>query len=1173
MHSIAANSQPKRYFTTLSLSATGSAFAPVKFQIDTAATCNTISLSTLRSLLPDAEIKRYPYLLHPYGNSKPLKPEGQVELVCESQNKYETLTFQVLPDSCIGSKPALLSGRDSERLGLINVLADEIHSLSSVDKTPSFEYRPGFQSSPPLEDVNAPHVESIQEPALTIPCDHLRQIHETTANLCNPKPSPSKPINVSANRQLPPPGQLQKEHIRAQYADMFEGLGRLGPPVHFQIDESQPPVQMPVHRIPVAKREQEKKALDRYVEQGVIAKVNEPTAWCSNELIRETPKKFRVCIDPSQTVNKAIHRPKHQMPTLNEQLHKLSAAKCFSLADVKEGFLHIPLDEESSWMTTMHTSYGRYRWLRLPFGITSAPEEFQMRLTAALEGLEGIICIADDILIFGEGNDYEEAQKDHDRRFIALMERCHQRNIKLNADKLQFKLKELKFMGTIISDQGMKPDPEKVAAITQMPTPENKAALLRVIGMVNYLSPFCPNLSTAIQPLRTLTQEAVPFIWSEAHDKALTKAKQLISSAPVLAYYDLHKPVVLQTDASDYGLGGALLQPNDDGKLQPVAFTSSSLNPTEQRYSQIEKECLAICNCFQKFDHWLYGKTDIVVHTDHQPLETIVKKPLNKAPARLQRMLMRLQRYRFKLMYKRGPTLHLADTFSRAALPQPVAAKVTNFDVFRLEIESQYSTRNQRLEESTENNLRVETEKDTTLTTLHNVIVHGWPENRANVLPSLRPYWNYREELSVQNGIIYKGTQVLVPQSMHREMLRKIHANNFGAESNIRMAREVLFWPGMRKSIQDMCDACGICAQYGQSAPKEPMKSLPIPTRPWQIVSQDICELHKQSYLVAVCHFSDWIEVDKLEDTLSSTVIEKTKCHFARYGVPATCHTDNGPQFISNQYRKFSAEYGFKHTTSSPYHPKGNGRAEAAVKVAESMLKKADDFHSAMLNYRNTPPQGHTHSPAQRMFLRRTRTTLPTTDQLLAPAMINFRIVEEEILKKRRDSKAHYDKSASVEQRPINIGNYAYAKPPPRHRGNPWVYGEVIKKDNVRPYTIRTPQGNTIRRNRVQLKPAAPPPTSTYQPQAAAIPATEDTRIHSIPLPVTTKQPQVTQDPTPSMQASQQIHKEQHGAAGATPGQLQEPAKPQNPNRNPMTQTRSGRVIKPPERLKDYVTH
>ena len=225
-------------------------------------------------------------------------------------------------------------------------------------------------------------------------------------------------------------------------------------------------------------------------------------------------------------------------------------------------------------------------------------------------------------------------------------------------------------MGTIISDQGMKPDPNKVAAITQMPPPENKAALLHFLGMVNYLSPFCANLSSVIQ----------------VQNSAFTKAKQLISSAPVLAYYDLHKPVVPQTDASDYALGGALLQPNDNGKLQPVAFTSSSMSPTEQRYSQIEKECLAICNYFQKFDQWLYGKGDIVVHTDHQPLETIMKKPLNKAPARLQRMLMKLQRYWFDLTYKRGLTLHLADTLYWAALPQPISARVTHFDVLRTEM-------------------------------------------------------------------------------------------------------------------------------------------------------------------------------------------------------------------------------------------------------------------------------------------------------------------------------------------------------------------------------------------------------------------------------------------------------------------------------------------------------
>ena len=235
--------------------------------------------------------------------------------------------------------------------------------------------------------------------------------------------------------------------------------------------------------------------------------------------------------------------------------------------------------------------------------------------------------------------------------------------------------------------------------------------------------------------------------------------------------------------------------------------------------------------------------------------------------------------------------------------------------------------------------------------------------------------------------------------------------------------RKVLFWQGMRKAIQDTCDACGICTQCCRSATKESIKSLPVPSRPWEIVSQDICEQENQQYLVTVCHFSDWIEVDKLEDTFATTSIEKSKAHFVRFGVPVVCHTDNGSQFISKEYDRFAEEYGFQHTTSSPYHPKGNGRAEAAVKVAKSMLEKAHDLHNAMLMYRNTPPQGHTYSPAQRMLSRRTRTTQPTAEQVLAPTTTNFQVVEDEILKKRSDSKSYFDKTAGGEHKPLEIGS------------------------------------------------------------------------------------------------------------------------------------------------------
>ena len=360
----------------------------------------------------------------------------------------------MLPASVMQHKPALLSGADSERLGLITIKSDEIFSLCKAVKPTKRNLPddlPGYKLFPNVTTMDPPHQtrSSTNANPNDQSCTHQEQSTTGGNAMCKPPALPSKPITIPATRKLLQPGKLQKENILQEYSDNFYGLGCLGPLVHFTCKENVTPVQMPVHRVPVAKREKEKIALDRYEEAGIIKKVEEPTPWCSNKLIKETPKKFRVCIDPSQTVNKVILRPIHQMPTLNEQLHKLCNAKCFSMLDVREGFLHIPLDEESSLMTTMHTSYGQYRWLRLLFGITSAPEEFQKRLLAALEGLEGIICIVDDIFVFGEGDNQQLAEEDHNQRLVALMERCNHKNIKLNPDKFQFKLTEVKFMGNI----------------------------------------------------------------------------------------------------------------------------------------------------------------------------------------------------------------------------------------------------------------------------------------------------------------------------------------------------------------------------------------------------------------------------------------------------------------------------------------------------------------------------------------------------------------------------------------------------------------------------------------------------------------------------------------------------------------------------------------------------
>ena len=197
-----------------------------------------------------------------------------------------------------------------------------------------------------------------------------------------------------------------------------------------------------------------------------------------------------------------------------------------------------------------------------------------------------------------------------------------------------------------------------------MPSPKDVSDLRRFLGMAQYLAKFVPRLSDITEPLRKLTQKEVPWQWNACEEQAFNTVKSVIASAAVLQYYDVLKPVTIQCDASQCGLGGSLLQ---DG--QPVAFASRSLTETEKRYAQIEKELLAIAWSCEKFHVFLYGRDEITVETDHKPLENIVKKPLDQAPLRLQRMLLRLQKYAIRLVYKRGSEMYIADTLSRAYLP------------------------------------------------------------------------------------------------------------------------------------------------------------------------------------------------------------------------------------------------------------------------------------------------------------------------------------------------------------------------------------------------------------------------------------------------------------------------------------------------------------------------
>ena len=485
------------------------------------------------------------------------------------------------------------------------------------------------------------------------------------------------------------------------------------------------------------------------------------------------------------------------------------------------------------------------------------------------------------------------------------------------------------FLGHLVTAEGLKPDPEKVRAIDDMTRPTDVEGVQRINGFVNYLAKFLPKLSDVTEPIRQLTRKDVPWNWSESQENAFQEMKSLVKKSPVFAYFDNEKTVHIQCDASERGLGAALSQ---NGK--PVSFASRALTDTETRYAQIENELLAIVFSCEKFDHFTFGRT-VHVQSDHKPLESILKKPLYRAPKRLQAMMMRLQRYDLIISYVSGKLLYLADTLSRAFSPDgnTVSAQ-SNLERVCM-IQSLPVTEHRILE------IKKATESDDEMKLLKSIIINGWPGDKLQLPPEVLPYFSIRDEHSVQDGIIFRGERAVIPSELRNVLKEKIHSSQLGIEGCLRRAREAIYWPNMNADMKDYISKCSVCRSTSDCQQRETMMPHDIPDRPWAKVGVDLFSLNNRDYLITVDYYSNFWEVDNLSSTESISVIRKLKAHFARYGIPDVVMSDNGPQFSSERFAKFAETREFQHDTSSPGHSQSNGKAESAVKTAKKLMKRA----------------------------------------------------------------------------------------------------------------------------------------------------------------------------------------------------------------------------------------
>eukprot|EP00057_Strongylocentrotus_purpuratus_P004900 XP_003729725.1 PREDICTED: uncharacterized protein K02A2.6-like [Strongylocentrotus purpuratus] len=304
---------------------------------------------------------------------------------------------------------------------------------------------------------------------------------------------------------------------------------------------------------------------------------------------------------------------------------------------------------------------------------------------------------------------------------------------------------------------------------------------------------------------------------------------------------------------------------------------------------------------------------------------------------------------------------------------------------------------------------------------------------------------------------------------MRRQIKEELHIGHNGVEGTLRRAREYVYWPGMNKEIKEWIQTCETCQENSVSQPAQPLMSHPISDRPWSRIGIDLFHHDNENYLIMVCYYSNFFEIEKLQRTTAPAVIKRLKRHIGRYGVPEIIVSDNGPPFSSRDFAEFAKEMGIKHNTISPHNSKANGKAESAVKTAKRLLTKCkdtgDNVDLALLNVRNTPTQGTQTSPAQRFMGRRTRTLLPTTTQLLMPDRDSGPDVEKLNSNQRRQEKYFNRNTRKLKDLPLG----ATVRVKPFNHRKKWKKAVILKKIDDRSYEVRC-DGQTLRRNREHLR-------------------------------------------------------------------------------------------------------
>ena len=747
----------------------------------------------------------------------------------------------------------------------------------------------------------------------------------------------------------------------------------------------------PIYRLSPKELAEVEKQVSELLQQGLIQPSSSPFGA---PVLYDTKKdgSLRMCID-YRGLNKITIKNKYPLPRTDQLLDSLSGAKNFTSLDLQSGYHQIRIPEEDQPKTAFRTPFGHYEFRVLSFGLTNAPATFQATMNDIFRPYlnKFVVVYIDDILIFSRSH------KEHVHHLRLIFEKLRENDFKIKLSKCEFEKNEVKFLGHLVGEHGVKVDPDKTAAVANWSPPTNLTSLRSFLGLAQYFRKFIKDFSRIATPLTNLTKKNVPYNWTPQCQQAFDEIKHALIHPPVLALPDFSKPFEVVCDASVEGLGAVLLQ---DGR--PLAYESRKLSPAEYNYHTGEQELLAVVHALKTWRCYLEGPVFTVI-TDHNPLVHLNTQ--SNLSRRQTRWMEYLQRFTFNWLYKPGKDNVVADALSRHPnsdtlklcvillsmktrskhnsnpgphnYTTPTKRKRVHFsdspdyatidpDSYLPLLEQNTSTSGGLLLDSACYADQEQSQRDYRDVT-------GSAQNSlpavpaADVLSGIRRAYRddpkftdrtFTKNLLHTNGLWYlkeKEKRLVVPndQFVRTAIIYECHdrpyVGHVGTHKTTKLVERNFWWPNIQRDVRRYVQTCHSC-QANKGTNQKPaglLQPLPIPQEPWESVSMDfIIHLPKTKQ----GHDAIFVVVDRLTKMVhliptvtsvkASEVAHLFQSHvFKLHGTPQNFVTDRDTKFTSQFWKELQTKLGVNSHMSTAYHPQSDGQTERVNRILEDMLR------------------------------------------------------------------------------------------------------------------------------------------------------------------------------------------------------------------------------------------